>query len=354
MSKRMSRRKFLSCAALGSLAIAERTRAVASAAAGATKPFEFGTAPGVDSSALFVAIDKGFFAKHGIDGKVNLFPTGVEMINAMTAGKIFAATVGTVVFFTSVTKGLPIQIMGVVHGNASAENYSSSSIVAGPNAGVGKGEIAKLKGKKVGTPLGTDGEGALRAFLKSANVSHTELQVINIRPADMVSALQQGSIDAFCVFEPWPSLAITQVTGSVRVNTAVAPTFGPGIFITTPDVIKSNRDLLVAFLAAFAEAQQWARQNKGELVQIIRRYVTGLSEAAVNEALNYVRFDCRMSRFVVDGFKNKTIPDLVGLQVIKEAFDPAKSIDYGLMVEVQKTYPQFFSDLPPIPANAQL
>jgi sulfonate transport system substrate-binding protein len=303
---------------------------------------------------MFAAIDKGFYGKYGIDAKANLFPTGPEMINAMIAGKVGTATVGTVVLFAAVEKDVPLRIIGINHGVASAENYSTSYIVARPGAGIGVGEIANLKGKKVGVPVGTDGDGALRAFLRSVGLTTSDVEVINVAPPNVVSAVQQASVDAVCLFEPWPSNVLTQVPGSIRVNTAYPPTFQPGCIISTEEYVKANRAVLVDFLAGVAEGQQWGRKNPDELLAIIPRYVPAVAPAAAKEALPRVSFDIRLSKIVLNSLRDKTMADLVTLGVVKQAFDPAKAVDHTLIAEVEKAHPALFSDLPPIPADARL
>ena len=43
-------------------------------------PIRIGASPASDHAAVFVGVEKGIFARHGLDAKVELYPTGVEMI----------------------------------------------------------------------------------------------------------------------------------------------------------------------------------------------------------------------------------------------------------------------------------
>jgi hypothetical protein len=53
-------------------------------------------------------------------------------------------------------------------------------------------------------------------------------------------------------------------------------------------------------------------------------------------------------------YVEKVIPFLLGQKRLKQSFDPATAIDVQFYLYVEKTAPQFYTDLPPIPEAIRL
>ncbi len=311
-------------------------------------------AAGLDTSPVFAGIDKGFYREVGLDVTPHVYTSGVELVQSIASGEAVFTPLGGAATFSAVLNGLPLKVIGIDHGDATAEFYSTSYLIAGPEAGIGPGEFSKLAGKKVGTPLGTDGEAALRALLAQNEVSQDSVQMINVAPPDMATTLTTGQVDAVIFVEPWPSLVESQVEGAVRVSTTFAPYYAPGIFVTTADTLNSSRDMLVKFLTAISKSQQWARENlTGELIDVNSRH-TQIPPEVARKAIENINFDGRMSKLVIERFKENSVPTYVSVGSLKAPVDIDEIFDTSLMKEIQSNHPEFFSDLPEIPSEYQL
>lgn len=318
------------------------------------RPFPLAIAAGLDTSPLLAGVDEGFYDARGLAVEPNIFFSGVELVNSLVSGESLVTVIGTAVFYSSVLEGAPMRIIALEHGDATAEFYSTAYMIAAPDAGVGPGEYEQLAGKTIGTPLGTDGESAMRALLAQSGLTGDDVEAVQVAPPDMATALGQGQVDAVIFVEPWSTLVESQVEGAVRVNQEVAPIYGPGIIVTTEDALQSNRELLVDFLAASAESHQWARQNlTGGLLEVNGRW-TEIPEDVAREALPRISFDMRLSTLVVDRLANETVPTLVEIGALAEPVAAEDTIDTSLMREVQESFPEFFDDLPEIPEQFQL
>lgn len=309
---------------------------------------------GIDTSPIYAGIERGFYRRHGLDMKPSIVTTGAPgLVAALASGQAKVVPIGTAGTYPAIANGIPLKIIGIVHGTSVKKFYSTNYIVAGPNAGVGRGEIAKLRGKRIGLPLATDGEAGLLSVLATAGLGRADVRMVNVRPPDLAIALETGAVDAISFVEPWPSVSLVRVPGSVRVS-STAPLFGPGIFVTTADTLRSNRALLVKFLAASAQAQQWARRNLNKgLIDVIQRS-SGVAPEVSRKGINFVRFDGRISKLTLSRLAYLTIPTLISLGILKQGLDSRTAIDPSLSKEVQAKYPQYFSDLPKIPKKYQL
>jgi ABC-type nitrate/sulfonate/bicarbonate transport system substrate-binding protein len=108
----------------------------------------------------------------------------------------------------------------------------------------------ELKGKTVGTRLGTGAEQVLRRYFDmNDDLAWEDFKWINIKLEDMIAALQGGSIEAFTVWAPTWAIAEAQGIGRVlRVYGDIA--LVPVSIHTTTEFVKQHRAEIVRFLAA--------------------------------------------------------------------------------------------------------
>jgi ABC-type nitrate/sulfonate/bicarbonate transport system substrate-binding protein len=107
-----------------------------------------------------------------------------------------------------------------------------------------------LKGKTVGTRLGTGAEQVLlRYFEMTEGLDWDDFNWVNINVEEMVAALDNGSIEAFTAWEPTPAIAESQGVGRVlRSYGDIA--LVPVSIHTTVEYAAEHPDELVAFLKA--------------------------------------------------------------------------------------------------------
>lgn len=311
-------------------------------------------AGGIDTSPIYAGIERGFYRQARLDMKPAIVTTGGPgLVSALASGAAKVVPIGTAATYPAILNGIPLKIIGIVHGTSVRKFYSTNYVVAGPRAGVGRGQVAQLRGKRIGVPFATDGEAGLLGVLRAAGLDRDDVRMVNLRPPDLAVALETGTVDAVSFVEPWPSVVLDRVPGSVRVS-GPAPLFGPGIFVTTESTLRANRAMLVDFLAASARAQQWSRRNLNkDLLGVIQRSAN-VPPAVSRRGINYVRFDPRISKLTLNRLAYLTIPTLISLGILSRGLDARTSIDASLNKEVQAKYPQYFSDLPKIPKKYQL
>jgi len=113
----------------------------------------------------------------------------------------------------------------------------------------------------------------------------------------------------------------------------------------TPEVIR-------AFVTGLAAASQYTRRNRDEAVEIFARLVPNTDLAVAKKAVQHISYDPRLSPAVLRAFEaaeddvlKNTLQGAARLAVA-EQFAPK------FLAEVEKAHPEYFSDLPPLPAAA--
>ena len=308
---------------------------------------KIGAASATDHAPAFVGVERGIFAKHGLDVKIVMYETGVDMVNGLLNGAQDVNIMGSVPFLAGASRGQPLVLIGHLHGDALSASYSMNvSVVATPAAGVKEGDFKGLKGKKIGLPRGSGAEGYVLNLLTQEGMKASDVTLVNMSPPNAVTALRQGDVDAISAWEPWASAATTQVPKAFRVVSGGCDgCYDPGTILTTRDVIAKRADALKRFMVAFAEAEQFVRQNPDVAAEVDMHWIKGIDLDVMKSAIRHSNFDPRLSRNTLDGYSQKAIPVLLADKRM------AKEIDPQFYHYAATTAPQFFSDLKPIPAE---
>jgi len=314
-------------------------------------PIRIGASPASDHVAAFAGVERGIFARHGLDAKVQLYPTGVEMINGLLNGAHDINVMASVPFLSGVSLGQPLVLIGHNQGDPLATSYQAyASVVSTSGAGLKEGDVKALAGKKIGLPRGTSAESYLLGVLAQSGVKVSDVTIVNIAPGNVVAALRQGDVQAISIWEPMASTAVLRIPGALRVvSGGCEGCYDPGTLLTTKANVANKAEALRRFVVAYAEAQQWVRQNFDAAAEIDTRWIPGVDLDIMKVAVRRAGYDLRITRQTLVGYKTKTIPMLVADKRLSAPLDPAPFIDPQFSQYAERTAPQFFSDLPPIP-----
>ena len=298
----LSRRKFLITAAgsaAGAMWLAacgsNKKAPTASTATGADAPEVTGATLGfialTDASPLIIAKEKGFFAKHGmpdvkvvkqtswaatrdnlelgsksggIDGAHILTP----MPYLLTAGKI-----------TKTKQPLPMYILARL--NVNGQGLSLSNEFLKEKVTLQDPKIKQIADKKkaggkllkaaMTFPGGTH-DLWMRYWLSANGVDpNKDADLVVVPPAQMVANVQTGTMDTFCVGEPWNQRAVNKKVGYTGAITGDLWKDHPEkAFSMRADWVDQNPKAAKAMLMAVQEAQMWCEDpaNLDELCEI--------------------------------------------------------------------------------------
>ena len=295
----LSRRRFLKRSA-GTMALLAAARAALphGAFAQSSGPEVTGAKLGfialTDASALIIAKEKGFFAKHGvpdvevlkqaswgatrdnlvlgsagngIDGAHILTP----MPYLMTAGKI-----------TQNNVPLPMKIVARLNLDAQAISIASAyaDLKVGADAGILKETFAQKKAAGAPAKIAMTFPGGthdlwIRYWLAAGGINpDADVETIVVPPPQMVANMKVGTMDCFCVGEPWNAQLVHQGIGYTAVNTAEIWARHPEKSLALrADFADRNPKTVAALLMAVMEAQQWCDDfaNKEEMADIVSK-----------------------------------------------------------------------------------
>ena len=257
---KMDRRAFLKSASIGSVAVTLGTRRSAFAQGKKLQEMSIfiGTTPHFGN--VIVGAEKGFFENEGLPVKVTNFASGSTAVDAFRAGQGHLVVAGDM-------PSLRLWKQGGI-GLCAQANYGELSII------VAKKSInnpADLRGKKVGVLVGSTSEYFAKLYLASGGLDYKDIDVINLRPAEMVTGLVRGDIDAFVIWQPFGWRAV-EADSNAHIVTTGAPYFHEWEMVNTmPEYAKSHAEEIVAFLRGLDAAGKWIPTNLDEAAQIVAK-----------------------------------------------------------------------------------
>jgi len=157
----------------------------------------------------FVADKEGFFAAEGLNAELLLFASAGEMVNALQAGQLDAAFIGSVPTITFQSQGFPVSIFGGAMSNG-------HGYVGKPELfeGLTSWDITILRGKNVATNKNSVQDFELQQLLTQAGLSYGspgEGRDVNViyfdSQRDAFNALANEGIDAVGAYSPYTSIA---------------------------------------------------------------------------------------------------------------------------------------------------
>ena len=231
-----------------------------------------------------IAAKKGFFTAEGLDVTVSSFPSGKLALDAALGGGADVATVAETPLARAGIAGVPVAVIANI---ASSDN----DIKLAYNRAGGTRRISDLKSKSIALPVGTSAEYFASVFFKAHGIVASDMRIVNLSPALMIQALRSGSIDAFIVWEPYPTLASKSISD-------VAVMDQPGLYNETfnialrPAYLTGHTDSLRHLLVALRRAQNFAKNEKEQAIDLVAKE-TGIDRATLSVFWPQFRFEVK-------------------------------------------------------------
>lgn len=241
---------------------------------GPIEKITFGSSTTHKITAIFVAENKGYFKEEGIDLEIKKFGSGKASFLAMLKGEgvDISAVADTPIVLESFNREDFYIIAGM---------YTSydDKVIARKDKGINS--IADLQGKKVGLTKGTNAQFLLDLLLIYNGISSSKVEVVDIKPMDLVTALENGDVDAISAWEPIPFEAeqvLQDKTIKFLNDGFYRKTF---YFALKKDFVKNHPEALKRFLRAIYKANTFLKENEDESQTIVAEALNIDKEAVV-------------------------------------------------------------------------
>jgi nitrate/nitrite transport system substrate-binding protein len=247
-----------------------------------------------DSAPLIIALEKGFYAKHGmpdvkVEKQASWGATRDNMALGAAAGgidgghilrpKVHLYSTGRVM-----QNNQPLPMYTLLNLNEDAQGISVTQAYADTGVGLDSSPLREVFAAKRAAgqeiPVAMTFPGGthdlwMRYWLAAGGIDPTkDVDLIVVPPPQMVANMKVGNMEAFCVGEPWNEQLVNQGIGFTATTTGEIWNRHPEKILGMRAAwVDANPNATVALMMAVMEAQMWCDDpaNKDEMAAIVGR-----------------------------------------------------------------------------------
>jgi NitT/TauT family transport system substrate-binding protein len=214
---------------------------------------------------IWLATHLGAWARNGLEPQFTEFKTGLEVFDAMVAGKIDMLATGAVISnFPARGKGKMFLVNSI--------EYATAQLWARGDQGIRS--VADLRGQHVATTAGTTAHVFLDTALRANGVDPSEVQVRNLPMPAAVQAFTSGEVPAVALWVPF-NIAVRekmpQATKLVDASAYYPQAAIVGGWATTSTYHARNRAILSRVIRAWAEGNDMMIARTNESLELLQQ-----------------------------------------------------------------------------------
>ncbi len=226
------------------------------------------------SIALVLAKEHGLLEKRFADTKVQWieFPAGPQMLEALNIGSLDVGSTGDIPPLFAQAAGADLVYIGAEPAKPSAEGIlvrSDSALT----------QVTDPKGRKVALQKGSSSHNLVLRALNKAGLSFRDIQPVYLSPADARAAFEHGSVDAWAVWDPYVSLALSEGHSRKLADGEGLGLSGP-VYTARRGYAAQNGEFIHSLLDQLTAAEDLTRSDRAGSLNVLSASM-GLPEAVV-------------------------------------------------------------------------
>ncbi len=206
---------------------------------------------------VIIAKEKGFFADEGVEVEILSFTSGPIVHQALAAGELDMAYIGSPPVYHWFSRGLKSKILAKV-------NYGQAAVISRKDSGIAT--LKDLKGKRMaGVRKGSGMDVLLRGYVlgDAANiVPDKEVQIVPMPSGNMGPSVEEKVVDAAFIWEPFTSQFLLR--GKVQLvfdMNQAEPKYPWYVVMAMPEALKKKRTEIVKVLRAHKRAVEFLNSS---------------------------------------------------------------------------------------------
>ncbi len=290
---------------------------------------------------LLVARDLHLFERAGLRPSFVKFVAGPPMIAAAREQSIDVASIGSVPFISGLTQGVDWVVVGI-----NPENAYGEGLVARRGSGIET--VADLAGKRIAFFRGSTAHFGLMMTLRQLGIRRDQVELLDMSPAEQLSALAGNRIDAAMVWEPWMQKMVHEANGRLIVTEGAMGIYtSVSVYAARSAWLRENREAAVRFLRALLMASKVMQKSPEVGIKALAREMSIREEWA--EAIHENSPPPDLTLWVNARYRYSLVKDaefhrrlgylvtfLLEEQVIAEEVDVRNILDASVITEALK------------------
>ena len=230
----------------------------------AKPPLKIGYSDWPGFTAWEIAKVKGMFKKHAVDVELVWFPVYTDSLTALNTGKLDCNLQTWNDAMAPMAEGIPLKAIVILD-----NSFGNDALIAKPGITSPK----DLKGKTIGTELGTCDHFLMLKALASAGLTEKDVTYKNLSVPDAAAAFIAGKVDAAAIWQPWVSQIEREGKGKVVYSSADIPGLIPDVAMCGAKVVENRADDMQKLVAVWLEIVDFIKTHEDEAVQIMAKVV---------------------------------------------------------------------------------
>lgn len=214
---------------------------------------------------IWLGIDRGDFARNGVEFELTQFTTGLELFQAMIGGSIDMLATGAVL------SNFPARGQGKVFLINDVE-FATAQLWVRTDQGIKT--IADLKGKKISTTAGTTAHVFLDSALRANGVDPKDVELVNQGMANAVTSFISGAVPAVALWVPF-NIAVREKVPTAKMLVDASAYYPQAAivdgWVTRSDYHDKNRDVLKGIIRGWASANDYFIANSDAALETLQK-----------------------------------------------------------------------------------
>ncbi len=229
---------------------------------------------------LHLATEQGWWRQAGLEPSFSSFPAGPPQIAAAAAGTWDVGVTGSA---PGVLGAARFNIRTIAISND--ESATNTLMVRRADLDAIRANPASLRGQRVLITVNTTVDYVLQNCLRRWNLTRSDVQVVNLAQAQILSAFSTGEGRVAGLWAPNIYTAEERMNAVPLCSGADAGAIVPSNVIARDEFLRQNPDAVARFLAVFLRGIAWTKANPDAAVASMQRFYTAggvtVSEAAL-------------------------------------------------------------------------
>ncbi|SIS39652.1 ABC transporter substrate-binding protein [Salimicrobium flavidum] len=209
------------------------------------------------------------------------FGSWIELMDALNTGRIDGASALVELAMKAKEKGIDLKAVALGHKDGNAA-------VVSPEID----DVQDLKGTSVAIPHTLSSHNILmKEMLEKGDMTYDDVNMIEMPPPEMPSALATGQISSYIVAEPFGAIGVSMNHGKVLYQSEeLWPNSLCCALVLREELIENHPSLAQEFVAGYAESGAAAGHSDEESRHIHKEYLN-VTDEALQLSLGWISYD---------------------------------------------------------------
>jgi NitT/TauT family transport system substrate-binding protein len=215
----------------------------------------------------YVATEKRFWAEAGLEPEFSTFPAGAPQVAAAQAKSWDVGGMGSVPAVLGAARFGLITI-----GITNDESKANVLMVRNDKYEAVQKDPSSIRGQRILLTSNSTGDYAVQACLKKWGIAKTDVQLVNLGQAQIISAITSNNGDFAGVWAPNMYTLAEKGGAKLLCSGYDAGAVVPGALVARSDFAKERADLVAKYLAVYLRAWAWIKAHPKEAREMMKTF----------------------------------------------------------------------------------